>query len=278
MRQSPTVRKRRLVAELKHMREAAGYTVDAARRELGWSSGRLNHMESGRSRPDSSALRDLMNTYGVTDPARREAVLALGRQSKERGWWDVYADVLPDTYIGFEAEAAVISTYQPIVIPGLLQTPDYTAAIARAALLRTSVEIERIVAVRKERQKLLARDDAPELRAVVDEAALLRLCRDPLLARQQIGHLIETAEALNTVTIRVLPIDAGIHSATFGAMVILDYADPLDPSIVYLETRAEGLYLEEPRQVAGYRQAFDHVAMDALSKAESIEFLKKAIE
>lgn len=278
MRHSPTVRKRRLAAELRRMRENVGYTVEEARKALGWSSGRLNHMEVGRSRPDPSALKDLLNTYEVTDPARREAILALGRQSKERGWWDTYSDVLPDSYIGFEAEASTISTFQPIVIPGLLQTADYAAMSARAALARSDTEIDRIVAARMERQEILAGEDAPDLHAVVAEEALIRLCStDQELAHQQISYLIEVAESLNAVTVQVHPQSSGIHAATFGAMVILDYSDELDPSLVYIETRAEGLYLEGSAYVAGYRKAFGHVAMDALSKSGSIDLMKNMI-
>ncbi|WP_246062043.1 helix-turn-helix domain-containing protein [Haloactinospora alba] len=272
------MRKRRLAAELRRLRETVGYTVDGARKALGWSSGRLNHMEAGRSRPDPSALRDLLNTYEVTDPARREAILALGRQSKERGWWDTYSDVLPDSYIGFEAEASTISTFQPIVIPGLLQTADYAAMSARAALARSDAEINRIVAARMERQEILAGEDAPDLHAVVAEEALIRLCStDQGLARQQISYLIEIAESLNTITVQIHPQSSGMHAATFGAMVILDYSDERDPSLVYIETRAEGLYLEEPAYVTGYRQAFEHVAMDALSQAGSIDLMKNLI-
>ncbi|MFC4560815.1 helix-turn-helix domain-containing protein [Nocardiopsis mangrovi] len=273
------MRKRRLAAELKRMREDAGYTVDAARRKLQWSAGRLNHMEAGRSRPDASALRDLMNLYEVTSEARREAILTLGRQSKERGWWDTYADVLPDTYIGFEAEASAISTFQPIVIPGLLQIEDYAATSARIALTRSDSDIDRIVAARMERQAILNRDDGPELHAVISEDVLIRLRHsDPVLADRQIRHLIEAAEALNKITIQVHPQSAGMYAASFGSMVILDYADELDPSIVYVETRAEGLYMEDPAQVGGYRRAFDHVVVDALSKAGSIDLMKKIID
>ena len=131
-RESPTIRRRRLVRELRRMREAAGLSIEEARHELGWTSGRLNHMEAGRSRPDSSALKDLMTTYGVTDPARRDAVLELGKQSKKRGWWTKFDDVLSGDFIGFEAEASKILTFQPIVMPGLLQTPEYDALSARA--------------------------------------------------------------------------------------------------------------------------------------------------
>ncbi|GAA3727740.1 helix-turn-helix domain-containing protein [Salinactinospora qingdaonensis] len=279
MRQSPTVRKRRLAAELRRMREAAGYTVDQARKDLRWSTGRLNKMEAGSSRPDPSALKDLMNLYGVTSPERREAILALGRQSKERGWWDTYSDVLPDSYIGFEAEASAISTFQPTVIPGLLQTADYAAMSARIALTRTDAQVDRIVSARLERQQLLDSDDPPEFHAVISEDVLVRLWHtNTSLAQQQVEHLITMAEAPNnTVTIQIHPHTAGMYAATFGAMVILDYTNELDPSIVYLETRSEGLYVEEPTHVAAYRQAFDHVSMDALSKAGSIELMEKII-
>jgi hypothetical protein len=129
-----------------------------------------------------------------------------------------------------------------------------------------------------ERQKILTRDDAPEVHAVITEEALLRLRHsDPRLARQQISHLIDTAEALNGVTIQVHPQVAGIFAATSGAFTILDYADELDLPIVYVDTTETGIYMEEPDQVTAYRKVFDHVSMDALSKAASIELMKHII-
>ncbi|MFL1441800.1 helix-turn-helix domain-containing protein [Nocardiopsis protaetiae] len=277
-RESPTIRRRRLVRELRRMREAAGLSIEEARHAVGWTSGRLNHMEAGRSRPDSSALKDLMNTYGVTDPARREAILELGRQSKKRGWWAKFDDVLSGDFIGFEAEASKISTFQPIVMPGLLQTAEYAALSARAQLARTEEEVERIAAARVERQKILARDDAPEVHAIIAEEALLRLHHsDPGLAHSQLSHLIDVAEALNGVTIQVHPQAAGIFAATSGAFTILDYTDELDLPIVYVDTTETGIYMEEPDQVTAYRKTFDHVSMDALSKAASIELMKQII-
>ncbi|WP_081643027.1 helix-turn-helix transcriptional regulator [Nocardiopsis sp. CNS-639] len=278
MPQSPTVRKRRLVRELRRMREEAGMSIEEARHALGWTSGRLNHMEAGRSRPDSSALKDLMTTYGVTDTARREAILELGRQSKQKDWFRKYDDVLPDDFIGFEAEASKISTFQPIVMPGLLQVPAYAALSARASLARTEDEIERIVAVRVRRQEILQRADAPELHAVITEEALLRLHHsDPRLAREQIGHLVKVAEALNSVTIQVHPLAAGIFASTSGAFTILDYTDDMDAPLVYIDTVQTGAYLEDADQVTEYKTTFDHVSMDALSKAASIDLMKTII-
>ena len=274
----PSIGKRRLAAELRRLREDAGMTIEDARLALEWSSGRLNHMEGGRhSIPDVSALKALMDLYGVTDPTKRDALLALRRQAREKPWWHEYEDVLDDGYIGLEALASKISAFHPIVVPGLLQTSEYAAASARASLTRTEREIERIVAARMERQKILARPDAPEFRCVIDEAVLLRLAALPELARDQFRHLVDIAEAVNTVTLQVLPIGVGLHGCMHGSTVILDYADDRDPSIVYLETRGHGTYLETPGQVADYRRALDDVTADALSKAASVELMKRMI-
>lgn len=277
-RKPPTIGQRRLSAELRRMREATGMTVEEARLALGWSSGRLNHMEGTRmSVPDVSALNALMDLYKVQDTTRREALLALRKQAREKPWWQAYDDVLDDGYIGLEALADRISAFHPIVVPGLLQTSAYAAASARASLTRTEAEIDRIVAARVERQKILGKPDAPEFRCVIDETVLLRLNAMPNLAPEQLRHLVEIAESVNTVTLQVLPISVGLHGCMHGSTVILDYADDLDPSIVYLETRGHGVYLEKPSQVSEYRNAIDDVAADALSKAASIELMRNLI-
>nr|WP_110049529.1 helix-turn-helix transcriptional regulator [Nocardiopsis sp. L17-MgMaSL7] len=271
----PSIERRRFAAELRRMREAVSMTVEEARLALAWSSGRLNHMEGGRhSIPDVSALSALMDLYKVTDPARREALLALRREARTRPWWHDFEDVLDDGYVGFEAQARRISAFHPIVVHGLLQTPAYAAASARASLARTEAEIERIVAARIERQKLLKSPGAPEFRCVLDEAVLLRLAVNSELARDQLQHLVDIAEAINTVALQVLPIGAGLHGCMHGSTVILDYEDQRDPSLVYLETRGRGTYLDSPAQVSDYRLALDDVASDALSKMATIELIK----
>lgn len=274
----PSIGQRRFAAELRRLREAVGMTAEEARLALEWSSGRLNHIEGGRhSVPDVSALNALLDLYGVTDSIRREALLALRRQAREKAWWREYEDVLDDGYIGLEALASKISAFHPIVVPGLLQTPKYAAASARASLARTEGEIERIVAARIERQKILDRGDAPEFRCVIDEAVLLRLAAMPDLANEQLRHLVVAAEAVNTISLQVLPVGVGLHGCMHGSTVILDYADERDPSIVYLETRGHGTYLEKPAQVADYRNALDDVTADALSRAASIQLIRNMI-
>ncbi|OLT26328.1 hypothetical protein BJF83_21645 [Nocardiopsis sp. CNR-923] len=260
------------------MREAAGMTIEEARLALDWSSGRLNHIEGGRhSVPDVSALKALLDLYEVKDPARRDALLALRKEARQRPWWYEYEDVLDDGYVGFEARARRITAFHPIVVHGLLQTPAYAAASARASLGRSEEEIERIVEARTERQKLLARPDAPEFRCVLDEAVLLRLSVAPDLARDQLRHLVDVAEGAETVTLQVLPISVGLHGCMHGSTVLLDYEDERDPSLVCLETRDRGTYLDSPAQVADYRLALDDVAADSLSGRASIDLIKSMI-
>ncbi|WP_316042309.1 helix-turn-helix transcriptional regulator [Nocardiopsis sp. CNR-923] len=274
----PSIERRRFAAELRSMREAAGMTIEEARLALDWSSGRLNHIEGGRhSVPDVSALKALLDLYEVKDPARRDALLALRKEARQRPWWYEYEDVLDDGYVGFEARARRITAFHPIVVHGLLQTPAYAAASARASLGRSEEEIERIVEARTERQKLLARPDAPEFRCVLDEAVLLRLSVAPDLARDQLRHLVDVAEGAETVTLQVLPISVGLHGCMHGSTVLLDYEDERDPSLVCLETRDRGTYLDSPAQVADYRLALDDVAADSLSGRASIDLIKSMI-
>ncbi|WP_150252488.1 helix-turn-helix domain-containing protein [Nocardiopsis deserti] len=275
-RSSPTVRRRRLARELRRLREAAGMSTTQVTRELGWAAGRINHLENGRHRTDPSALRDLMRIYGVEDTDKVDAILALGRQAREKGWWHSYNNVLDADYLGFEAEASSISVYQPAVMPGLLQTADYAAASARASGAVTEADIDQVVTARLERQKLL--HDDLNLSAIVDECALLRLVHSPDMAREQISHLIELSEGVNRITLQVLPLSAGLHASMGSGFVILDYADESDPSLVYLEGRTRGTFLEQDEEVDDYRRVFASLMRSALSENESAKTFKRVLK
>ncbi|MGW5876005.1 helix-turn-helix domain-containing protein [Nocardiopsis terrae] len=273
---SPTVRRRRLARELRRLREGTGLTTAQVTRELGWAAGRINHLESGRHRTDPSALRDLMRLYKVDNEERVEAVLALGRQARQRGWWHNYNDVLDGDYLGFEAEAATVSLYQPAVIPGLLQNAEYAAASARASGAITEADIERVVKARMERQQLLQGN--LNIQAIMDEAALWRLVHTPDIAKGQIIRLIELGEGLNRITLQMLPFSASLHASMGSGFVILDYADPLDPSLVYLEGRTGGTFLEKNEELEDYRKVFASLMRSALSEAETIKALKTMLK
>lgn len=273
---SPTVRRRRLSRELITLRETAGLTpgqvADHFERDHNW----LNRIESGhRKRPYVDEVASLLDHYGV-DPQRREAILELVRQARTKGWWAKYGDVLDtEGYVGLEVEASAITTYQPQVIPGLLQTPDYAAASARAAI-NSIPEVERLVHTRTQRQQILTRTDrTPLVWAIIDEAVLARGANDQVM-RDQITHLIRMSE-LRNVTIQLLPFTAGFHAGMSGPFVILDFPVPTDPSVVYLESRHDSLYLEDPAVISEYRTILGHIQASALTATESVAHLERLI-
>ncbi|ASU81481.1 XRE family transcriptional regulator [Nocardiopsis gilva YIM 90087] len=276
-RYSPTVRRRRLSAVLRHLRHQNRLTLEGATDQLEWSRGRLAHMEGNKwTRPDIGNIRQLLDLYKVTDEERREAILELARQSRQRGWWTKFKDVFgTDSLVGFESEASVISTYQPIVIPGLLQTRGYAAASASASLTRPE-EINRTVDARIARQEVLAGEQPPTVRAIIDESTLHRLPVEDGVAAGQIRHLIDQAQNPD-ITIQVLPFSAGLHPGISGPFVLLDFPDEMDAPIAFLEARTDALFLEEDDEVKEYRQVFDRLQAIAKSQSESIELMESLI-
>lgn len=270
---SPTVRRRRLSMELIRLREQASMTAEEVGKRLEWSKGRLTHMETNRwTRPDLGNITRLLDLYGVTDPVRREAILTLARQSREKGWWAAYKDIFRSSLPGFEAEASVIRTYEALVIPGLLQTADYIAAIFRGGQVLDDSQIQRQVFARLARQEILERDSPPELIAVIDEAALRKLVGGPEVMREQLRHVAQMAARPN-ITIQVLPDRIGAHAALFGSFMILDFPTGEDPSFVYLETPTDSLYLEKPEELDRYTLIYSRTQASALSPEESAQYM-----
>jgi transcriptional regulator with XRE-family HTH domain len=274
-RYSPSVRRRRLSRELRRLREGTDFTADEVGRRLEWSQGKLSAMETNKwKRPNPRDIKDLCELYG-TDDATREALMNMARESRKRGWWEEYGDVLDPAYVGFEQEARSVHTYQPLVIPGLLQTPAYIRALARADLVRDTAEIDRLVEMRTTRQKVLQHEDPLRTWVVIDEAALRRRFGTADDRREQLQKLIDT-DGLEHVTLQVLPFSAGLHAGMACGFVILSYAE--DPSIVYMETDGgNALYLEKPKDLERHSVKFQYLQATALSPETSIDFLSDMI-
>ncbi|MEV5407841.1 helix-turn-helix transcriptional regulator [Thermopolyspora sp. NPDC052614] len=276
---TPTVRLRRLGRELRRLREQAGKTLDEVASALEWSTAKLSRLENGHAkRPDIHHIRALCALYQVGDDLV-DALVSLARDARKRGWWVAYKDVLTGCYVGLEAEATSIHNFEINVIPGLLQTADYIRAIAGAAGITREQEIERIIEARLERQQILTRTDPPppQVWAVIDEAALLRPFGDRGIHERQLRKLLDT-RSLEHIKVQILPLSAGLHMGLAGQFVILDFADPSDRSVVYLETATDGLYLEEPHELTRYRLMFQYVCASALSVDASIAHLSAMID
>ncbi|MEU6021355.1 DUF5753 domain-containing protein [Micromonospora sp. NPDC047134] len=275
---SPTIRARRLRRELRRLRDRTGRTAEEVAGQLGWHRTKVIRFELGHSRVMAKDLQSLLDLYGATTE-ERGSLAALHRQARQKGWWSAYGDVLPDDYVGFEAEATSISTFESLYVPGLLQTEEYVRAIVRAGRSTADQdEIDRRVAARLGRKVLLSRDEPPRLWIVIDEAAVRRVVGGPKVMRAQVTRLIEACE-LPGVEIQILPFSAGAHAAMGGPFALLDYADPaLDPTVVYIDNDSSTLLLEEERHVARYRLVFDHLIAKALDPDESAAFMRRIVD
>jgi len=269
---SPTARGRRLRHELRRFREEADLTHGEVARRLEWSASKVSRIETGQSRAQTGDVRDMLEVYGVTDQATIEALVQLAREARRRGWWTRYTDVLGSgTYVGLEAEAATIHTYESMFVPGLLQTEDYARAVVRAWQARPDPDaLERAVTARMARQEIFDRPDPPEIWAVLDEAVISRPVGGPEVMRAQLHHLIEVSTRPNSpLTLQMLPFAVGAHPGMDGTFVVLDFHAPKDPPIVYLETATDGLYLEERTDIERYTLRFSHLVARALGPDES---------
>jgi transcriptional regulator with XRE-family HTH domain len=283
-RQSPTVRRRRLALTLRQLRDSAGLSAADAARRVDHDASWLSRIESAEVRPHPNDVRALLSLYGVEGDLA-EAVIAVARQAKQRGWWQRYSDVLPDwfsTYVGMESEASVIRTYECQMVPGLLQTEEYArAAFQGAPVPMRDDEVERQVALRLERQTILTSDEPPLLRVVIDEGAVRRLVGGPAVMKTQIERLIEASQR-SSVQILVLPYAAGVGFD--GSFVILNfpplpepYPDAAEDQMVYVDTLTGALYLESPGEVSAYSAAYEQLQALALGPRESRDTLSKIV-
>lgn len=272
---SPTVRRRRIARELRQLREHNGMTLDQAARQLDMSKSNLSRIENAQIGIKPRDVRAALALYQVTGEAA-EALIEIARDAQQRGWWQSYSDVLPDWfefYVGLEAEAASLRTYEAESVPGLLQTEEY----ARAIYLLTAGDsgVDRKVAARLQRQAVLHRDPPVELSVVLNEAVLLRAVGGPDTMGRQLAHMIKLSELPN-VTIQVLPFAAGGHPAMTTPYVILGFAEAADASVVYLENLTMGLALEEADHVLGYTLLHEKLCRMALTPAESRTRIREA--
>jgi Domain of unknown function (DUF5753)/Helix-turn-helix domain len=278
--QGPTALRIVLGNQLRQLREASGITTGAAGHAIRASHAKISRMELGRVGFKERDVADLLTLYGITDKQERGMFLALARQSNVPGWWHHYSDVLPswfEMYLGLEQASSVIRTYEPQLIPGLLQTREGARAVIRLGDPSASADdIERRVALRMKRQEVLTQPGAPNLWAVIDEAALWRI--DGRSAMQgQIRHLIEMAELAN-ITLQVMPFYSGAHAAVGGPFAILRFSEPDLPDIVYLEQLTSALYLDKRQDVQHYQLVMDRLCVQAKLPAESIRFLSSTLK
>jgi len=275
VRTSPTLRRRRLAAELRRLRIHSDLTADEAAKKIGISKSTISRIENGQVTATPSVVGSLLRLYEV-DEADIESLVQIARDARKRGWWQRYAEAIPewfDTYVGLESEASEICEYHSGLVPGLLQTADYTRAVIRAEHPdMTKAETDRWVELRMKRQD---QEDPPELWAVLDEAVLRRPVGGPDVMRAQLLRL-EEASQQPQCNVQILPFDLGEHGCMGSAFIVLEFGDPADAPLVYIETRTSSLYLEEPDEVREYIRLFNHLRATAVDTRRSLEMISGA--
>jgi hypothetical protein len=262
------------------LREASGITREAAADIIRASSSKMSRLELGRVGAKERDVADLLTLYGVTATNERQMLLRLARQANAPEWWRGHGDALPswfETYLSLEQAASVIRVYEPQLVPALLQTMDYARAVMRQRHVDVSAdEIERRVALRMARQAFLSQPQAPQLRVVLDEAALRRPLGDHKLHQRQLLHLIRMAQRPN-ITLQILPFDSSGYPAG-GPFTILRFAELDLPDVVYLEHLTHAVYLDKKRDTVEYLEVMDCLSVQAKSPTDTLSMVQEIIK
>jgi hypothetical protein len=220
-------------------------------------------------------VRAVLDYYGAS-AADREAVLDLVRQSRQRGWWHAYADMISEafqTLIGLEDEASTIRIYENHLIPGLLQTEGYARALMTTRPHASPLDVERGLRLRSSRQEVLRREPTPQLWAVIDESVLRRQAGGPDVMDKQYEYLIAMADS-PAVTVQIL-LTSDAHPGGSFPFVVLGFPHPADPTVVYAELLNAEFYLDGAEDVGLYVEEFDFLRSRALDPTGSLDYLRQ---
>jgi hypothetical protein len=250
-------------------------TQETVSRHFEWHAAKVTRIETARVAVSPRDVKDLLTLYGVADEAYREALIALARLSRERTWWTDYRDIMrPGNFVGLEAAAASMRTWEPILLPGLLQTEAYMRALIRTGRSSdTPDQLNRRVALRLTRQARLTGGNRLELHAIVDESAVRRTIGGREVMAEQLNQLIDRAQLPN-VNLQILPFDAGEHPFLGGSAALLEFRETTHLDVVYVEGLAGDYYEEQPSEVARYRESFRLLSAQALDRQDSIKMIE----
>lgn len=280
---SPYVRRKRLGAELKALRAAAGVTLDKLAAQVDPSRQQISRYELGQIAPDLDDIMQILEVLGVKGKHWNE-LMTIAREAGERGWWESNARSMGERqalFANLEAGAATIREYQQTVIPGLLQTPEFSRAGVECSPwpLTAGLTLEGVLKGRAGRQRMLGREGGPRYEALIDEYAIRRRSAPPSVLRRQLQQLVDVIEADGPTVIRVLPIEAEVGGyLPFSSFSLYTYPDPGDPTVVGIDAAFTDMVATDPEQVGRYAATFDALREVALPVDGSREFLSRAAD
>ncbi|MFC4009134.1 helix-turn-helix domain-containing protein [Nonomuraea purpurea] len=274
----PTVIRILVGGRLRELREARGISREDAGYHIRGSHSKISRMEVGRTSFKVRDVADLLTLYGVTGEAERASLLAMVDQANSPSWWHEYRDVIPEwlePYLGLEQDAVLIRTHEVQFVPGLLQTEDYArAVIANGSEGGTSDQVERRVAVRMRRRRILDGPTPCKFWVVLDESALHRQVGSEKIMRAQLDHLAAMA-ALPHITVQVLPLAGGAPAGGVGPVTILRFAPPQLGDVVYLEHLASAQYLTKDGAAGPYQHLMNTLGVHAAPATDTPAILAR---
>jgi transcriptional regulator with XRE-family HTH domain len=274
---APTVLRILLGTQLRRLRESRGITAAAAAMAIHGSESKISRIELGRNAVRGVDVADLLDLYGITSAAERDALLVLAAQANQQGWWHHYQDLLPSyfqPYLGLEESAQFIRSYDTQFVPGLLQTDEYSRAVHELGAYPHEDTVRRVL-LRKERQQRFA-SGGLRLWAVIDETALRRPVGTTDIMRRQLEHLLAAADQPR-ITIQITPFGTGASHAAPGSFSILSFAAEDLRDVVYVEQLTSALYLDKRADVDRYTQAMDLISATSTAPDQTREFLCAAV-
>jgi len=266
-------------------------TQENVSRHFEWHAAKVTRIETARVAVTARDVRDLLDLYHVRDDAYRDALVELARMSRERTWWSDYRDVIrPGNFVGLEAGASSMLTWEPVIVPGLLQTERYIRALMRTGRSYDPPhEIDRRVRLRTTRQGRLTERPPLEFTAVMDESVVRRIVGGSEVMAEQLRHLIEMAQLPN-VNLQILPFGSGEHGFLGGPVALLEFQgvdaqmnhgisrpETTHLDVVYLEGLAGDSYEEQPAEVARYRSEFERLSAKALDHRQTIKMIESLL-
>lgn len=271
-----TVR-RLLGAELRRLREARSIKLQEVADELGLAVSKLSRIETGKGPTRTAYLSAMLDLYGIYGLDQRRFLVNMAREGYRNCWWAAQDDVLPtglSICAGLEAEASSLRAYESQAIHDLLQTAGYARAVLAAVHRhQPPLEIDRLVADRMERQKLLRYAEPLRIWAILDESAIRRLIGSPTLMRNQLNHLCDISQWPN-ITVQVLPFSSGLHPGLSGSFTIIEFLEPSAPDVVYSEGADGQAHIKEKvSDVRAHADAFNLLRAAALSPEDSVDLL-----
>lgn len=276
-RSAPTVLQIVLGRRLAALRDAAGLTAAQAGQRIRTAATTVTRMEKAETALHFAKVNLLLDVYEISQSEKVE-FLDLLDKANDPGWWQGFRDALPSwfgVHVSLETAATHIRSYEPFVVPGLLQTADYARAVLECGLPRIGTDVlDRRVHLRMKRQELLTRTDPapPQLWVIMDETSLRRPAGTAEVMAAQIDQLVELADLPN-VSMQICPLHRGHHPGAFSPFAIFRFEIPELPDVVCVDSLSRATYSEAKDEVSLFREALDQISVYALSRDDTKEFM-----